>query len=186
MLVVHLLVDTRDAMGANLVNGMCEGIAPLVETITGGEVFLRILSNLTDRSLVRANCKIPLTQLAGRGTDVEPIELAPGETADLPDGLGSITFENEAPEGAQGYEESVKRYVSLSIHRDAAATWVLVFAVLATAGLLAALFVPRRRMWVKATPRGGSLHLEYAGLARGEDPTLDAAVAPQNTKKLTV
>ena len=67
MLVVHLLVDTRDAMGANLVNGMCEGIAPLVETITGGEVFLRILSNLTDRSLVRANCKIPLTQLTGRG-----------------------------------------------------------------------------------------------------------------------
>jgi cytochrome c biogenesis protein len=118
-----------------------------------------------------------MTQLAGRGTDVEPIELAPGETADLPDGLGSITFENEAPEGAQGYEESVKRYVSLSIHRDAAATWVLVFAVLATAGLLAALFVPRRRMWVKATPRGESLHLEYAGLARGEDPTLDAAVA---------
>ena len=54
MLVVHLLVDTRDAMGANLVNGMCEGVAPLVESITGGEVFLRILSNLTDRSLVRA------------------------------------------------------------------------------------------------------------------------------------
>jgi len=67
MLVVHLLVDTRDAMGANLVNGMCEGIAPLVESITGGEVFLRILSNLTDRSLVRAHCRIPLEQLAGRG-----------------------------------------------------------------------------------------------------------------------
>lgn len=67
MLVVHLLVDTRDAMGANLVNGMCEGVAPLIETITGGEVFLRILSNLTDRSLVRARCKIPLAQLAGRG-----------------------------------------------------------------------------------------------------------------------
>jgi hydroxymethylglutaryl-CoA reductase len=67
MLVVHLLVDTRDAMGANLVNGMCEGIAPLVESITGGEVFLRILSNLTDRALVRATCRIPLTALAGRG-----------------------------------------------------------------------------------------------------------------------
>ena len=67
MLVVHLLVDTRDAMGANLVNGMCEGVAPLVESITGGEVFLRILSNLTDRSLVRAHCKIPVEQLAGKG-----------------------------------------------------------------------------------------------------------------------
>ena len=67
MLVVHLLVDTRDAMGANLVNGMCEGVAPLVESITGGEVFLRILSNLTDRSLVRASCRIPVEQLAGHG-----------------------------------------------------------------------------------------------------------------------
>jgi hydroxymethylglutaryl-CoA reductase len=67
MLVVHMLVDTRDAMGANLVNGMCEGVAPLVESITGGEVFLRILSNLTDRSLVRADCKIPVELLAGRG-----------------------------------------------------------------------------------------------------------------------
>lgn len=66
-LVVHLLVDTRDAMGANLVNGMCEGVAPLIESITGGEVFLRILSNLTDRSIVRANCRIPVDQLAGRG-----------------------------------------------------------------------------------------------------------------------
>ena len=67
MLVVHLLVDTRDAMGANLVNGMCEGVAPLVESITGGRVFLRILSNLTDRALVRASCRIPVEQLAGRG-----------------------------------------------------------------------------------------------------------------------
>ncbi len=67
MLVAHLLVDTRNAMGANLVNGMCEGVAPLIETITGGQVFLRILSNLTDRALVRASCKIPIEALAGRG-----------------------------------------------------------------------------------------------------------------------
>ena len=67
MLVVHLLVDTRDAMGANLVNGMCEGVAPLIESVTGGSVFLRILSNLTDRSLVRASCRIPVAALAGRG-----------------------------------------------------------------------------------------------------------------------
>lgn len=117
-----------------------------------------------------------MDKLTGRGTDVESIEIAPGETAELPGGLGTITFENEAPEGSSGYDESVKRYVSLSVHRDAAATWVLIFAVLATAGLLAALFVPRRRMWVKATPDGHTVQLEYAGLARGEDPTLDAAV----------
>ena len=67
MLVVHLLVDTRDAMGANLVNRMCEGVAPLIESLTGGSVFLRILSNLTDRSIVRASCRIPVEALAGRG-----------------------------------------------------------------------------------------------------------------------
>ncbi|MES1924636.1 hydroxymethylglutaryl-CoA reductase, degradative [Salinisphaera sp. T31B1] len=63
MLVVHLLVDTRDAMGANLVNTMCEGAAPLIEKISGGQVFLRILSNLTDRALVRARAVIPTTLL---------------------------------------------------------------------------------------------------------------------------
>ncbi|HUO83168.1 MAG TPA: hydroxymethylglutaryl-CoA reductase, degradative [Gammaproteobacteria bacterium] len=67
MLVVHLLVDTCDAMGANLVNTMCEGVAPLVEKITGGKVFLRILSNLTDRALVRAACTIPVGLLGGKG-----------------------------------------------------------------------------------------------------------------------
>jgi hydroxymethylglutaryl-CoA reductase len=59
MVIVHLLVDSCDAMGANLVNSMCECVAPLIEKITMGSVFLRILSNLADRSLVRANCTIP-------------------------------------------------------------------------------------------------------------------------------
>lgn len=67
MLVVHLLVDTRDAMGANLVNSMCEGVAPLIESLTRGSVFLRILSNLTDRSVVRSSCRIPVELLSGRG-----------------------------------------------------------------------------------------------------------------------
>ena len=68
MLVVHLLVDTRDAMGANLVNTMCEGVATLVEQLTEGKVFLRILSNLADRALVRARCAIPAELLGGRGS----------------------------------------------------------------------------------------------------------------------
>ncbi|RLE16088.1 MAG: hydroxymethylglutaryl-CoA reductase, degradative, partial [Acidobacteria bacterium] len=60
MLVVNLLVDTQDAMGANMVNSMCEGVAPLIEKITGGMVFLRILSNLTDRAMVKAEAVIPV------------------------------------------------------------------------------------------------------------------------------
>jgi hydroxymethylglutaryl-CoA reductase len=73
MVVVHLLVDTRDAMGANLVNSMCEGVAPLIEKITAGKVSLRILSNLTDRAMVRAKCEIPTKYLAfnnATGTEV--------------------------------------------------------------------------------------------------------------------
>jgi len=73
MLVVHLLVDTRDAMGANLVNGMCEGVASLIESITDGKVFLRILSNLTDRSLARAEVTLPVDILGGKGYTGEQV-----------------------------------------------------------------------------------------------------------------
>jgi hydroxymethylglutaryl-CoA reductase len=73
MVVLHLLVDTRDAMGANLVNTMCEGIASLVETITGGKVFLRILSNLTDRAIARACVRIPCKNLEGKGFTGEEV-----------------------------------------------------------------------------------------------------------------
>jgi hydroxymethylglutaryl-CoA reductase len=63
MLVVHLLYDCRDAMGANAVNTAVERLAPLVEEITGGRVVLRILSNLADRRLARARCAIPVDAL---------------------------------------------------------------------------------------------------------------------------
>lgn len=54
MIILHLLVDVRDAMGANTVNTMCESIAPYVEKITGGKVYLRIISNLAKYRLARA------------------------------------------------------------------------------------------------------------------------------------
>ena len=73
MLVLHLLVDTRDAMGANVVNGMCEGVASLIETISGGKVFLRILSNLTDRALVRVRTQIPVQNLEVKGFSGEQV-----------------------------------------------------------------------------------------------------------------
>jgi len=63
-LVVHLIYDVRDAMGANAVNTACERLAPRIEDITGGRVHLRILSNLADRRLARARCTIPVKELA--------------------------------------------------------------------------------------------------------------------------
>ncbi|MBG0719361.1 cytochrome c biogenesis protein ResB [Microbacterium sp. 2C] len=116
-----------------------------------------------------------MTQLTGRSIGVDSLKLEPGQTVDLPDGLGTITFDDNT---ATGGAETVKRYVSLSIHRDVGAPFVLLFAVIALLGLLAALFVPRRRLWVKAVPTGdGAVAIEYAGLARGEDPALGVAVA---------
>ncbi|HEY76097.1 MAG TPA: hydroxymethylglutaryl-CoA reductase, degradative [Thermoflexia bacterium] len=64
MLVIHLIYDCRDAMGANAVNTACEALAPLIEEITGGRVGLRILSNLAERRLARAECTIPADALA--------------------------------------------------------------------------------------------------------------------------
>ncbi|QOL79752.1 hydroxymethylglutaryl-CoA reductase, degradative [Pseudooceanicola spongiae] len=63
MVVLHLMVDVRDAMGANTVNSMAEMLAPKVEQISGGKVRLRILSNLADRRLVTASVRIPAEAL---------------------------------------------------------------------------------------------------------------------------
>jgi hydroxymethylglutaryl-CoA reductase len=62
-LVVHLIYDVRDAMGANAINTAAERLAPQLESLTGGTVHLRILSNLADRRLARARCAIQLDQL---------------------------------------------------------------------------------------------------------------------------
>jgi len=63
-LVVHLIFDVRDAMGANALNTAAERLAPKLESLTGGRSHLRILSNLADRRLARAYCCIPLKELA--------------------------------------------------------------------------------------------------------------------------
>jgi hydroxymethylglutaryl-CoA reductase len=63
MLVIHLLYDVRDAMGANAVNTACERLAPMIEEATGGRVNLKILSNLADHRKARAQCTIPAESL---------------------------------------------------------------------------------------------------------------------------
>jgi hydroxymethylglutaryl-CoA reductase len=64
MLIVHLIYDTRDAMGANAVNTAVERLKPTIESISGGRVHLRILSNLADRRLAKATCNIPADTLS--------------------------------------------------------------------------------------------------------------------------
>ena len=65
MVITHLIVDTRDAMGANAVNTMAEKLAPSIEAWTGGKVYLRILSNLSDQRLARARAVWPAEAIGG-------------------------------------------------------------------------------------------------------------------------
>jgi cytochrome c biogenesis protein len=106
-----------------------------------------------------------LTALTGGTTGLQPLEIKPGQTVPLPDGLGTVEF-NGAP-----------RYATLTIHHDPAQVWLLVCAMLILIGLLTSLFIPRRRMWVKVIEHDdGTLLVQYAALARGDDPKLDEAV----------
>ena len=65
MLITELLVDCRDAMGANAVNTMAEAVAPLIESLTGGRVYLRIISNLAVKRLARASCVVSKEAIGG-------------------------------------------------------------------------------------------------------------------------
>jgi hydroxymethylglutaryl-CoA reductase len=65
MLIVHLFVDCRDAMGANAVNTMAEAVAPLIEQLTGGRVYLRIISNLAVKRLAKSWCTVPKEVIGG-------------------------------------------------------------------------------------------------------------------------
>ena len=116
-----------------------------------------------------------------QGEDGKPVRLlmAPGDTAQLPDGLGSVTFDR------------VERYAGFSVRHDPGRVWALVSAIFAMIGLALSLFVPRRRVFVRARPVESAdgtprTVVETAALARGEDTGLDdeldrllAALTPQ-------
>ena len=90
----------------------------------------------------------------------------PGQTVELPDGLGTLTLGDELP-----------RYVALDLRHDPSLGFVLVFALLALGGLTVSLFTPRRRVWARAyTAQDGATVVELAGLARGDDAGLQAEV----------
>lgn len=102
-----------------------------------------------------------LKQLTGGKTGVKGIQLKPGESATLPNRLGSVSF------------DSIRRYASLDVDYNPGQGWVLFFALLSLAGLIMSLVIPRRRVWVKITDGG----FEVAALARGDDPLLERVVA---------
>jgi len=69
MLIVEIFADVRDSMGANLIDSMCELLAPTIARITGGRTLLRILSNLATRRTVNVTARVPLTSIGERVVD---------------------------------------------------------------------------------------------------------------------
>ncbi|MHB1065478.1 MAG: cytochrome c biogenesis protein ResB [Georgenia sp.] len=98
---------------------------------------------------------------AATGQQPVTIFLAPGETVELPEGLGSVTF------------EALPRFAALDLRYDRSLPWLLAFAVAAMLGLFGSLFVPRRRLWVRLTTAAPDRTVvSAAALARGDDPGL--------------
>lgn len=107
-----------------------------------------------------------LTQLNGRDLPAKGITLAPGATYTLPGGKGSISF------------DGLKRYIGVDVRSTPGQTGVLVFSLLAVAGLITSLYVNRRRVWVRTgTHDDGRTMVEYGLLARGEDHRLAGEAA---------
>lgn len=107
-----------------------------------------------------------LTKVAGPASGTPALELRVGSTAKLPGGVGTVRLDR------------IARFASFEIHRDPSAGFVAAFVALAVAGLLASLLIPRRRMWIGVTALGdGVSAVEYAGLARGDDPGLARQVS---------
>lgn len=107
-----------------------------------------------------------LTPLNARNLDAGGITLTPGTSYTLPDGKGSISF------------DGVKRYIGVDIHHNPGQLYALVFALLAVAGLVASLYINRRRVWVRSgTGEDGRTVVEYGLLARGEDHRLAGEAA---------
>jgi cytochrome c biogenesis protein len=102
-----------------------------------------------------------MTQVAGGKSATKGLQLTLGETVELPDGLGTVSF------------DSIKRFASLDVSYNPGGIWVLLFALLSLAGVTTSLLVPRRRVWVRNTDDG----FEVAALARGDDPSLEKIVA---------
>jgi cytochrome c biogenesis protein len=99
--------------------------------------------------------------VADDGTEIPlELELRPGETVELPEGQGSVTF------------SELRRFAALDVRWDPSVPWMGVFAALAFAGLIGSLFLPRRRIWLRIEPSASGSVVHAAALARGDDPGL--------------
>jgi cytochrome c biogenesis protein len=101
-----------------------------------------------------------MTEVASRNAENPPLLLEIGDTVQLPENLGSVSF------------DGLRRYASLDIAYNPAGLWILIFALVCLGSVTISLLVPRRRIWVKLLDE----KIEIAALARSEDPKLKEIV----------
>lgn len=147
---------------AQLVTGAYTSMFPgLVNPIISMNVYTGDLGLDSGQSInVYALDTDRLTQVAGRDAPTPGIVLELGQTKDLPNGLGTVTF------------DGINRFASLDIAHNPGQVWVLLFSLIALGGVIVGLITPRRRVWVKSTASG----FEVAALSRREDPRLEEVV----------
>ena len=131
MLIVELLIDVGDAMGANVTNTMCEAVAPLIEKITGGRVILRILSNYSTKRLVRGTAIFDKEEVGGKQI-VDNILLAYQFAANDPyravthnKGVmnGIIAVANATGQDTRAIEAAAHAYAARSGRYDSLTEW---------------------------------------------------------------
>jgi hydroxymethylglutaryl-CoA reductase len=136
MIVVHLHIDCRDAMGANLVNTLCEALADRVAKVAGGELGLRILSNLTDGRMVTVHCDVTDEVLGGddvrkaiaaasRFAELDPYRAATHNKG-IMNGVDAVLVATgqdwrAVEAGAHAYAARTGAYRPLAVWREAAA-----------------------------------------------------------------
>ena len=169
------VVKAPDALPEQI--GLISFFYPTVETLTSG-AYTSIYPDPIDPLLtvnvyagdLRLDGGVPrnvfaldisnMELVAGRDGPNPPLELSVGEVVNLPEGLGSLSF------------DGLLRYASLDIAYNPGGIWVLVFAALALVSLVLSLSIQRRRVWVRVTDE----NIEYAALARGDDAGLESLV----------
>jgi hydroxymethylglutaryl-CoA reductase len=116
MLVIHLLFDVRDAMGANAINTTCEHLTPMIERLTGGRVNLRILSNLADKRKATASCVVPADVLGSGEMTGDEVARGIVEAAAFMDAVAIATGNDwrALEAGAHAWAARRGRYTSLT------------------------------------------------------------------------
>lgn len=162
--LVGYLLPTAQAAGDGVRSIHPEPYNPLlVLTVWSGDLGL-------DEGVPQNVYELDTSGMTQSVDDAGPVTLliAPGETVELPDGLGTIELAD------------LPRFVALDLRHDPALAWILVFSLTALGGLALSLFTPRRRVWARAWiedgPAGRRTVVEVAGLARHDDVGLQAEV----------